>query len=119
MNVKRPLLLLLGGADIHRISKSANKVKPHTYLTLKEAIIAHFELCANPDYKRFLLRQARQTADKSVDIFYGHLREVASTWTLPDEEDEIRAQFIQGYSSLKLREHFLQEPNMRMRDISL
>ncbi|KAJ1140276.1 hypothetical protein NDU88_006633 [Pleurodeles waltl] len=91
---KRPLFLNLGGADNHKISKSAHEAKPHTYITLKEAITAHFEPYANQDYERFLLRQAHQTSDKSVDVFYAYLRELASTCTLPDEEDEIRAQFI-------------------------
>ncbi|KAJ1114250.1 hypothetical protein NDU88_002489 [Pleurodeles waltl] len=67
--------------------------------------------------RRFLLRQARQITDESVDIFYGRLKELGSTCTLPDEEDEIRAQFIQGCSSSKLRERILQQPNMPMKDI--
>ncbi|KAJ1135478.1 hypothetical protein NDU88_001917 [Pleurodeles waltl] len=90
------------------------EARPHTYDTLKGAITAHFELYANVDYERFLLRQARQTPDESVDVFYARLRELASTCTLPDEEDEIRAQFIQGCSSSKLRERILQQLNMLM-----
>ncbi|KAJ1192183.1 hypothetical protein NDU88_001495 [Pleurodeles waltl] len=64
-----------------------------------------------------LLRQAREKSEEFVDIFYARLRELASTCTLPDEEDKIRAQFIQGCASSKLREHILQEPNMCIRDI--
>ncbi|KAJ1182343.1 hypothetical protein NDU88_007535 [Pleurodeles waltl] len=114
---KRPFLLHLGGADIHTVSKAVTEAVPHTYATLKDAISAHFEPYANPDYERFLLRQAHEKSEESVDVFYAHLRKLASTCTLPDEEDDIRAQFIQGCASSKLRQRILQEPNMRMRDI--
>ncbi|KAJ1113804.1 hypothetical protein NDU88_002045 [Pleurodeles waltl] len=114
---KRPLLLYLGGADIHKVFKAVTEAVPHTYATLKDATSPHFELYANPDYKRFLLHQAHQKSEESVDVFYAHLRELASMCTLPDEEDEIRAQFIQGCASSKLRKHILQEPNLRMREI--
>ncbi|KAJ1194123.1 hypothetical protein NDU88_003418 [Pleurodeles waltl] len=93
------------------------EARPYTYDTLKGAITAHFEPDVNLDYERYLLRQARQTSDESVDIFYERLKELASTCTLPDEEDEIMVQFIQGCSSSKLRDRILQQPNMLMRDI--
>ncbi|KAJ1206336.1 hypothetical protein NDU88_001743 [Pleurodeles waltl] len=114
---RMPLLLHIGGADIHKIFKSVTEVRPRTYETLKGAITAHFEPYANPDYERFLLCQARQVTDESVDVFYARLKELASTCTLPDEEEEIRAQFIQRCSSSKLRERVLQQPNMQMKDI--
>ncbi|KAJ1180170.1 hypothetical protein NDU88_005394 [Pleurodeles waltl] len=56
-------------------------------------------------------------SEESVDVFYACLRQLATTITLPDEEDEIRAQCIEGCASSKLIERILQEPNMRMRDI--
>ncbi|KAJ1123373.1 hypothetical protein NDU88_001843 [Pleurodeles waltl] len=87
---KHPLLLHLIGADIHKITKMINKAMHHTYTTQKKAITAHIEPYANPDYERFLLRQARQKPGESVDDFYTRLRELASTCTLPDEGDEIR-----------------------------
>ncbi|KAJ1100346.1 hypothetical protein NDU88_005432 [Pleurodeles waltl] len=113
----RPLLLHLGGADIHKVSKSAVKATPHTYSTLKDAVSVHCEPYANPNYEHFLLRQAHQKVEESIDVFYTRPKELASTCTLPDEEDEIRAQSIQGCASSKLCERILQEPNMRMREI--
>ncbi|KAJ1181054.1 hypothetical protein NDU88_006265 [Pleurodeles waltl] len=91
---RRRSLLHIVGADIHRVFKSMIEATPHRYDTLKGAITAHFKPYANPDYERFLLRQAHQKSNESVDIFYVWLRELASTCTLPDEEDEIRAQII-------------------------
>ncbi|KAJ1096803.1 hypothetical protein NDU88_001934 [Pleurodeles waltl] len=43
--------------------------------------------------------------------------DLASACTLPDPGDEIRAQFIQGCHSTKLREHILQIPGMSMADM--
>ncbi|KAJ1219016.1 hypothetical protein NDU88_006587 [Pleurodeles waltl] len=114
---KRPLVLHLGGADIHKISKSVIEAAPHTYTTLNDAISAHFKPYANPDYELFLLCQVHQKTEESVDVFYACLKELASICTLPDEEDEVRTQFIQGCTSSMLHEHTLQEPNMRMKDI--
>ncbi|KAJ1127452.1 hypothetical protein NDU88_005854 [Pleurodeles waltl] len=58
-----------------------------------------------------------QMPDVSVDVFYVCLRDLASTCTLLDKDDEIRPQFIQGLASSKLHERILQEPNIHMRDI--
>ena len=80
-------------------------------------LAAYFAPLANPDYERFILRQARQKSDESVDDFYNRLRELASTCTLPDEQDEIRAQFIYGCASSKLREQILQDHRRTMQDI--
>ena len=71
------------------------------------AITNRFTPLANPDYERFLLRQTRQEPDESVDTFYSQLRNLASTCTLPDEQDEIWAQFMQGFASTKLWEEIL------------
>lgn len=90
---------------------------PRNYATLKDAITAHFEAYDNPDHQRFFLRQARQKPDKSVDVSNCQLRELASTCTLPYEDDEVRAQFIQGCVSSKLHERMLKERNMPMREI--
>ncbi|KAJ1134934.1 hypothetical protein NDU88_001380 [Pleurodeles waltl] len=69
---------------------------------------------ANPDYERFLLRQARQLPNESVDTFCARLKELACTCTLLDAEDEIDAQFIHGCASVKLRENILQVTGMSM-----
>ncbi|KAJ1171017.1 hypothetical protein NDU88_002888 [Pleurodeles waltl] len=103
---RRPMLLHLGGAAIHKLGQSvAEEGPPFTYQSLKQALTAHFEPLANPDYKRFLLRQARQLTNKSVDTFYARLKDLARTCILLDVEDEVCAQFIQGCASVKLREH--------------
>ncbi|KAJ1103772.1 hypothetical protein NDU88_001193 [Pleurodeles waltl] len=62
-------------------------------------------------------RKAGQKSEELVDVFYAHLKELASTCMLPDEEDEVGAQFIQGCASSKLRKRILQEPNLSMQDI--
>ncbi|KAJ1119162.1 hypothetical protein NDU88_007348 [Pleurodeles waltl] len=112
---RHPMLLHLGGAAIHKISKSVNEEgPPFTYQYLKSALTAHFEPLANPDYERFLLRQARQPPEESVHTFYARLWDLASTCTLPDVEDELQAQFIQGCYLVKLRENILQAPVMSM-----
>ncbi|KAJ1092398.1 hypothetical protein NDU88_005508 [Pleurodeles waltl] len=106
---RRPMLLLLGGAAIHKLGRSvAEEGPPYTYQTLKQALTNHFQPLANPDYERFLLRQVRQLPHESVDTFYAKLKDLARTCTLVDVEDEVRAQFIQGCASVKLREHILQ-----------
>ncbi|KAJ1139088.1 hypothetical protein NDU88_005465 [Pleurodeles waltl] len=48
--------------------------------------------------------------DESMDECYARLHEVVSTFTLPNEQDEIRAQFIWGCSSAKLHEHIVKVP---------
>ncbi|KAJ1197197.1 hypothetical protein NDU88_001059 [Pleurodeles waltl] len=98
---RRPMLLHLGGVAIHKLGQSvAEEGPPFTYQLLKRALTAHFEPLANPDYERFLLRQARQLPHKSVDTFYARLKDLARTCTLVDVEDEVRAQFIQGCASV-------------------
>ncbi|KAJ1129348.1 hypothetical protein NDU88_007719 [Pleurodeles waltl] len=105
------------GADIHKICKTIVEATPHTYTTLKNTFTMHCEHYANPDYKRFLLRQTDQKSEESVDAFYAWLKKPASTCALPDEEDEVGAQFIQRCASSKFRKRILQEPNMGMQDI--
>ena len=108
---RRPLLLHLAGEDIHDLSKTTTETgPPFNYTTLKEALTARFEPFTNPDYEHFLLRQAKQNPDESVDVYYERLRKLASTRKLPDAQFEIRAQFIQGCASNKLREQILQDP---------
>ncbi|KAJ1139557.1 hypothetical protein NDU88_005926 [Pleurodeles waltl] len=115
---RRPMLLHLGGAAVHNLGRSVvEEGSPYTYQSLKQALTAHFEPLANPDYERFLLRQARQFPHESVDAFYARLKDLARTCTLVDVEDGVRAQFIQRCTSVKLREHILQVPGMSMVNI--
>ncbi|KAJ1184584.1 hypothetical protein NDU88_001388 [Pleurodeles waltl] len=115
---RRPMLLHLGGAATHKLSTSVvEDGPPHNYQSLKRALTAHFKPLANPDYEHFLLRQARQLPEEPFDTFYTWLKELASTCTLPDADDEIRAQFIQGCTCVKLRENILQVPGMSMANI--
>ncbi|KAJ1137280.1 hypothetical protein NDU88_003693 [Pleurodeles waltl] len=103
-----PMLLHLGGAAIHKSSKSiAEEGPPFTYQSVKKVLTAHFEPLAYPDYERFILRQARQLPKDSADTFYAQLLELASTCTLPDAENEIWVQFIQGCYSVKLQQNIL------------
>ncbi|KAJ1195036.1 hypothetical protein NDU88_004319 [Pleurodeles waltl] len=65
------MLIHLGGAAIHKTSKAVpEEDPPYSYQSLKWALTAYFEPLTNPDYKRFLLRHARQLPEKSVDTFY-------------------------------------------------
>ncbi|KAJ1167009.1 hypothetical protein NDU88_007402 [Pleurodeles waltl] len=53
---RRPMLLHLGGAAIHKLGQSvAEEGPPFTYQSLKQSLTALFEPLANPDYERFLL----------------------------------------------------------------
>ncbi|KAJ1144876.1 hypothetical protein NDU88_011170 [Pleurodeles waltl] len=57
---RHPMLLHLGGAAIHKLGRSVvEKGPPYTYQPLKQALTAHFEPLANPDYENFLLRRHR------------------------------------------------------------
>ncbi|KAJ1177800.1 hypothetical protein NDU88_003052 [Pleurodeles waltl] len=94
---RRPMLLHLGGAAVHKLGRSVvEEGPPYIYQSLKRALTAHFEPLGNPDFERFLLRQARQFLHESVDAFYARLKDLARTCTLVDVEDEVRAQVIQG-----------------------
>ncbi|KAJ1101650.1 hypothetical protein NDU88_006716 [Pleurodeles waltl] len=85
---RRPMLPHLGGAAIHKLVRSVvEEGPPFTYQSLKQALAAYFEPLANPVYERFLLRQARQLPNESVDTFYARLKELARTCTLQDAED--------------------------------
>ena len=110
-------MLHLAGESIYEITQNIREATPNNYETLKTALTEYFAPLANPDYEQFLLRQARQKAEESVDEFYARLKKLASTSTLPDEQHEIRAQFIQGCASNKLREQILQDPRRSMDDI--
>ncbi|KAJ1164958.1 hypothetical protein NDU88_005388 [Pleurodeles waltl] len=84
------MLLHLGGAAIHKLGRPVvEEGPPYTYQSLKQALKAHFEPLANPDYERFLLRQARQFPHESVGAFYARLKDLARTCTLVDVEDEV------------------------------
>ncbi|KAJ1136262.1 hypothetical protein NDU88_002679 [Pleurodeles waltl] len=66
---RRPMLVHLGGAASHKISKSITEEgAPFRYQSLKRALTAYFEPLANLDYKRFLLRQAQQLPRKTLRI---------------------------------------------------
>ncbi|KAJ1156629.1 hypothetical protein NDU88_009347 [Pleurodeles waltl] len=83
------MLLHLGGAATHKLGRFVvEEGPPFTCHSLKRALTAHFEPLANPDYDQFLLRQARQLPNESVDTFYARLKELARTCTLLDVEDE-------------------------------
>ncbi|KAJ1197868.1 hypothetical protein NDU88_001713 [Pleurodeles waltl] len=50
---RRPMLLHLGGAAIHKLGRSVvEEGPPNTYQSLKQALTAHFEPLANPDYDK-------------------------------------------------------------------
>lgn len=90
---------------------------PKTYATLLNALNAHFEPMANRDYERFIFCQAKQEAEELLDSFHGRFKELASTCSFQDEQDEIGAQIIQGCYSSKLRENILQESGKPLADI--
>ncbi|KAJ1097462.1 hypothetical protein NDU88_002580 [Pleurodeles waltl] len=76
---QRPMLLHMGGVMLHKISKTVTEEEPpFNYQTLKRAITAYFEPMANPDYERFILRQARQQPEESVDTYNARLKEMAT-----------------------------------------
>ncbi|KAJ1179763.1 hypothetical protein NDU88_004997 [Pleurodeles waltl] len=58
--------------------------------------------------------EVRQQPKESVDAFYARLKELVIICMLSDVDDEIRAQFMQGCSSVKLMEIILQVPGMSM-----
>ena len=64
---KRAILLHLVGEGVYKLSKSIVEAgPPFNYETLKTALTTRFEPLANPDYERFLFRQARQNPEESV-----------------------------------------------------
>ncbi|KAJ1176607.1 hypothetical protein NDU88_001878 [Pleurodeles waltl] len=73
--------------------------------------------CLEVPQPPLFIAPARKKLEESVDVFYARLHKLASTCILPDEKDNIRAQFIQGCAASKLRKRILQEPNMWMKDI--
>ncbi|KAJ1158720.1 hypothetical protein NDU88_011408 [Pleurodeles waltl] len=101
---RRPMLLHLGGAAVHKLGRSVvEEGPPYTYQSLKQALTAHFEPFANPDYERFLLRQARQFPHESVDAFYTRLKDLARTCTLVDVEDESACAVYTGVYLCKVK----------------
>ncbi|KAJ1136799.1 hypothetical protein NDU88_003213 [Pleurodeles waltl] len=114
---KRAMVVHLGGKDIYRIAKTINEAEPKTHLTLIAALRTHFAPMVNVDYERLIFRQARQSADESIDMLYLRLKELAATCTFHNENDEIRGQIIQGCVSSKLRERILEESGRPLQDI--
>ncbi|KAJ1203519.1 hypothetical protein NDU88_007304 [Pleurodeles waltl] len=111
------MVVHLGGKDIYRIPKTINEAEPKTHLTLIAALRIHFAPMVNVDYERFIVRQARQSADESIDMFYLRLKELVATCAFHNENDEIRGQIIQGCASSKLREQILEESGRPLQDI--
>ncbi|KAJ1125685.1 hypothetical protein NDU88_004108 [Pleurodeles waltl] len=117
-NAQKPAMVVhLGGKDIYRIAKTINEAEPKMYLTLIAELRTHFAPMVNVDYERFIFRQAQQSADESIDMFYLRLKELAATGTFHNENDEIRGQIIQGCASSKLREWILEESERLLKDI--
>ncbi|KAJ1111640.1 hypothetical protein NDU88_008957 [Pleurodeles waltl] len=59
---------------LKKIAKSVEEEEPRfSCTTLKNALTAHFNPFANPEYERFLLRQVRQQPEEYVDAFYARL----------------------------------------------
>ncbi|KAJ1159623.1 hypothetical protein NDU88_000129 [Pleurodeles waltl] len=114
----RPMLLHLGDAAIRKLGISVVEVgPPFTYTSLKQALSDHFAPLVNPYYERFLLHKAPQFSEESVYTFYARLKDLASTCTLLDANDETQAQFIQGRFFVKLRENILQLHGIPMANI--
>ncbi|KAJ1203527.1 hypothetical protein NDU88_007312 [Pleurodeles waltl] len=111
------MVVHLGGKHIYRIAKTINEAEPKTHLTLIAALRMRFAPMVNVDYERFIFRQARQSADESIDMFYLRLKELATTCAFHNENDKIRGQIIQGCASSKLRERILEESGRPLQDI--
>ncbi|KAJ1087985.1 hypothetical protein NDU88_001144 [Pleurodeles waltl] len=87
------------------------------YDAAARALNAHFDQQLNPDFERFKLRQAREREGESVDQFYAHLRELASTCTDDDQQKEVWAQIIQGCRNKTLRGLIMRQPNITLDEI--
>ncbi|KAJ1096860.1 hypothetical protein NDU88_001991 [Pleurodeles waltl] len=112
--MQHPMLLHLGSAAILKLGKSVAEVGPlFTYVSLKQAMSAHFAPLENPDYERFLQRQARQLPDESVDTCYARPKDLASTCTYQMLMMKFELSLF-SYFSEKLRENIIQVPGMPM-----
>ena len=95
-------MLHLGEAELYKLFEPSTGGDADFDAAVR-ALDMHFNPQLNPDYECFKFRQAHQTDDESVDIFYAHLQRLASTCSGIEQVDEISANLIQGCKSTSLR----------------
>ncbi|KAJ1115552.1 hypothetical protein NDU88_003775 [Pleurodeles waltl] len=111
-------MLLMGGDELQELFDSLPDTGERSdFDAAVTALNRYFDPQLNSDYERFKLRQAQQTEVESMDMFYARLRKLASSCTGLNQQEEIRAQIIQGCWSNALRKLILRQQGMSLDDI--
>ena len=101
-------MLHFGGVELYELFQLLpNTGSENDFEAAIAALDKHFDPKLNPDYERFRLRRVQQLEDESVDTYYGRLRRLAWSCTGIDQDDEVRAQFIQGCKSSIVRRQIM------------
>lgn len=109
--VKRSQMLLMGGDELTELLEDL----PNTGQDDAQAVAAlnrHFNPQFNADYEHFQFRQAMQSEEETLDMFYSCLRRLVRTCEGVNKPFEIRSQLICGCRSLELRKLIMLQPGM-------
>ena len=71
----------------------------------------------NEEYEVFVLRQAAQLADETLDKFNARLRHIARNCNFHDVDREVRSQIIQTWQNSKVQDNGLSEPSISLADL--
>ena len=104
-NQKRAILLHSSGKRVREIFSTLTTGT--TYDEACEALDTHFKPMKNIIYDRWLFRNAKQTQDETSAQFMVRLRRLAETCEYPNNDEEIRDQFVCGCYDRKLMEKLL------------
>jgi len=129
---QKALLLLYGGDEIFKLSKTLNMtprpaagqgdaaVPAETqFAAAKRVLTEHFHpkassLTPNSQFNRLAFRQARQEKEESLDQFYARVMHLSEGCEHADNNSDIRTQLMCGTHSGSFRKLILGEPSLTL-----
>ena len=127
---QKALLLLYGGDEIFKLSKTLNMtptpaagqgaaaVPAETqFAAAKRVLTEHFHPKANAQFNRLAFRQAQQQKEESLDQYYARVRTLSEGCEHTDNDAEIRTQLMCGTNSTSFKKLILQEPTLSLEQL--
>jgi hypothetical protein len=79
------------------------------FATARQKLKNYFATKKNTEYEVYKFRQAKQSANETIDSFHTRLRQLAHNCEFTENDREVKSQIIQGCQSTRLRRKALRE----------
>ena len=112
---QRALLLYMAGPEVQTIFETLTDTgNDDDFKTAVEKLSEYFMPKKNIEYEIYTFRQARQSADETLDQYHTRLRKLATTCEFADADREIKMQIIQSCASSRLRKKALRDSTLTL-----